>query len=59
MPKKVVVIPAPNIKPPLYVPGIGAAGKALTHAEAQPLLDAGLVVILEPDKPATKKKESD
>jgi len=58
--KNVVVVPAPNIKPPLYVRGIPASGKSLTPEEARPLIDAGLVVIREPvRKPATTKKESD
>ncbi len=41
----VTVIPSPNLSALEYVPGIGAAGKALPIEEAQPLLDAGLVVL--------------
>ncbi len=50
-PEVVTVYPSPNLSALEYVPGIGVAGKALPIEEAQPLLDAGLVVLkTAPDK---------
>jgi len=42
--ERVTVKPSPSLRPNEYVPGIGA-GKEMSREEAQPLLDAGLVVI--------------
>ena len=56
------VIPAPDLPPTRYVRGIPASGKAIPRSMAEPLIEAGLVVVLEPPKPASKPsapKETD
>ncbi len=51
----VTVYPSPDLPALRWVPGIGAAGKSMSREEAQPLLDAGLV-IEKADKPAITKE---
>lgn len=55
-PKVVTVIPSPDLPPTSYVRGVPARGKTMPLAEAQPLLDAKLVII-KPEKP--DKKQAD
>lgn len=55
-PEFVTVIPSPRLHPTEFVPGIPSTGKTLSAVDAKPLLAAGLVVIKEPEKPATKKE---
>jgi hypothetical protein len=58
MPEKTVhVKPNPKLNPTEYVPGVGAAGADLPEAEAEALLEAGLVVKSKPDAPAEKPEE--
>jgi len=47
-PETVRVKPSRKLGPTEYVPGIPAAGIDLPLAEAQPLLDSGVVVIVRP-----------
>ena len=56
-PKMVTVIPSPTLAPTEYVRGVPAAGRVMPIDEAQPLLDAGLVVVKEPV--VAKKKETE
>ena len=53
----VTVIPAPALRDRpdgSYVRGVPGEGRTMTREEAQPLLDAGLVII-KPDRPAPKE----
>lgn len=54
-PKTVLVVPSPDLTATQYVPGVPAVGLVMPIDEAQPMLDAGIVVIAnEPDVPAPK-----
>jgi hypothetical protein len=57
MPEKTVrVIPAPDLPPNDFIPGIGPEGAELPESEARPLIDAGLVVVKPDAKPAPAKE---
>jgi hypothetical protein len=57
-PKVVTVVPSPDLHPTAVVRGIPARGKQLPYDEAKPLLDAGLVIILEePEEPPADEEQ--
>ena len=55
----VTVVPSPDLPANDYLPGIGAAGRSLPLEEAQPLLDAGLIVLVTSKPAPPVNKEAD
>lgn len=55
--KRVTVVPSPTLRETEFMPGIGPDGTELPADEAQPLLDAGLVIVKPEPKPAPDKEK--